>query len=160
VALLILLSTFGATNCSLMQPSRMYYAMARDGLFFKAAATCHPKHHTPSTSLIIQAVWTSVLLMSGTFDQLTDMVVFAGFLFYGASAFGVFVLRRSMKDAHRPYRVTGYPVLPAIFIIFCLVLVVVTIVERPRDAGLGMVLILAGLPFYFYWRKRLPQRSS
>ncbi len=157
VAVLILLSTFGATNCSLMQPSRMYYAMARDGLFFKAAATCHPKHHTPSTSLIIQAVWTSVLLMSGSFDQLTDMVIFAGFLFYAASAFGVFVLRRTMKDAPRPYRVTGYPVLPAFFIIFCLILVVVTIVERPRDAGLGLALILAGLPFYFYWRKRLPE---
>ena len=154
VAVLILLSTFGATNCSLMQPSRMYYAMARDGLFFKAAAKCHPKHRTPSTSLLIQAVWTSVLLMSGTFDQLTDMVVFAGFLFYSASAFGVFVLRRSMKDAHRPYRVTGYPLLPAIFVIFCLVLVAVTIIERPRDAGLGLALILAGLPFYFHWRKR------
>lgn len=156
VAVLILLSTFGATNCSLMQPSRMYFAMARDGLFFKSAATCHPKHHTPSTALIIQAAWTSVLLMSGTFDQLTDMVVFAGFLFYGAGAFGVFVLRRTMKDAPRPYRVTGYPVLPAIFVLFCLMLVVVTVIERPRDAGLGMALILAGFPFYFYWRKRLP----
>ncbi len=151
VALLILLSTFGATNCSLMQPSRMYFAMARDGLFFKSAGKCHPKHHTPSTSLIIQAAWTSVLLLSGTFDQLTDMVVFAGFLFYSASAFGVFVLRRTMRDAPRPYRVTGYPVLPAIFVIFCLVLVVVTIIERPRDAGLGLALILAGLPFYHRW---------
>jgi APA family basic amino acid/polyamine antiporter len=123
-------------------------------LFFRAAARCHPKHHTPSTSLIMQAVWTSVLVMSGTFDQLTDMVIFAGFLFYGAGAFGVFVLRRTMKDTPRPYRVTGYPVLPAIFVIFCLVLVVVTVIERPRDAGIGMALILAGLPFYFYWRKR------
>ena len=157
VAVLILLSTFGATNCSLMQPSRMYFAMARDGLFFKSAATCHPKHHTPSTSLLIQAAWTSVLVMSGTFDQLTDMVIFAGFLFYGAGAFGVFVLRRTMKDTPRPYRVTGYPVLPAIFVLFCLVLVVVTVIERPRDAGIGLALILAGLPFYFYWRKRLPE---
>ena len=157
VAALILLSTFGATNCSLMQPSRMYFAMAQDGLFFKSAATCHPKHHTPSTSLIIQAAWTSVLLISGTFDQLTDMVIFAGFLFYGAGAFGVFVLRRTMKDTPRPYRVTGYPVLPAVFVLFCLMLVVVTIIERPRDAGIGLALILAGLPFYFYWRKRLPE---
>ncbi len=154
VAVLILLSTFGATNCQLLPPSRMYFSMARDGLFFRAAAKCHPKHHTPSTSLLMQAAWTSVLVMSGTFDQLTDMVIFAGFLFYGAGAFGVFVLRRTMRDAPRPYRVTGYPVLPLIFVVFCFVLVVVTIFERPRDAGIGLALILAGLPFYFFWRKR------
>jgi APA family basic amino acid/polyamine antiporter len=94
--------------------------------------------------------------MSGTFDQLTDMVVFASFLFYGAGAFGVFVLRRTMKDAPRPYRVTGYPVLTGLFVVFCLVLVVVTVIERPRDAGLGLVLIMTGLPFYLYWRKRPP----
>jgi APA family basic amino acid/polyamine antiporter len=156
VAVLILVSTFGATNCSLMQPSRMFYSMAKDGLFFRAAAACHPKHHTPSTALWIQAAWTSALVMSGTFDQLTDMVVFASFLFYGAGAFGVFVLRRTMKDAPRPYRVTGYPVLTGLFVVFCLVLVVVTVIERPRDAGLGLVLIMTGLPFYLYWRKRPP----
>ncbi len=157
VAVLILLSTFGATNCQLLPPSRMYFSMARDGLFFRAAAKCHPRHHTPSTALLMQAVWTAVLVMTGTFDQLTDMVIFASFLFYGAGAFGVFVLRRTMKDAPRPYRVTGYPLVPAIFILFCMVLVVVTIIERPRDAGIGMALILAGLPFYFYWSRKSPE---
>jgi len=160
VAVLILLSTFGATNCQLLPPSRMYFSMARDNLFFKMAARCHPKHSTPSTSLIMQAAWTSVLVMSGTFDQLTDMVIFASFMFYGASAFGVFVLRRTMKEEPRPYRVHGYPILPALFVLFCLVLVVVTIIERPRDAGIGLALILSGLPFYFYWRRHPSEDAS
>lgn len=154
VALLILLSTFGALNCLLMTPSRMYFTMANDGLFFKAAARCHPRHHTPANALLMQGIWSSVLVLSGTFDQLTDMVVFASFIFYGASAFGVFVLRRTMKDAHRPYRTHGYPFVPAIFVLFCFVLVIVTIIQQPREAGIGLVLIFTGWPFYWYWNRR------
>ncbi len=154
VALLILLSTFGAMNCQLMPPSRMYFSMAHDGLFFKAAARCHPRHHTPSTALIMQGCWSSFLVLTGTFDQLTDMVIFASFIFYGASAYGVFVLRRTMKDAHRPYRVHGYPFVPAIFVLFCLALVVVTIIQQPREAIIGLVLIFTGWPFYFYWSRK------
>ncbi|GMV93027.1 MAG: amino acid transporter [Candidatus Hydrogenedentota bacterium] len=160
IAILILLSTFGATNCQLMPHSRVYFAMARDHLFFKAAATCHPVHKTPSVSLIIQAVWASLLVMSGTFDQLTDMVIFASFIFYGAGAFGVFVLRRKMKDEPRPYRVTGYPVVPAVFVLFCLVLVCVTIYQAPRNAGIGLVLVFSGIPFYYLWRNRGPVASE
>ena len=156
VAVLLLLSTFGAMNCHLMTPSRMYFTMANDGLFFKAAARCHPKHHTPSTALIMQGTWASILVLTGTFDQLTDMVIFASFLFYGASAFGVFVLRRTMKDAHRPYRVHGYPFVPAIFVLFCAILVIVTIIQQPREAIMGLVLIFTGWPFYFYWNRRRP----
>ncbi len=154
VAVLILLSTFGATNCQLLPPSRMYFTMARDNLFFPMASKCHPKHHTPSTSLIMQATWTSLLVLTGTFDQLSDMVIFAGFIFYGAGAFGVFVLRRTMPDEKRPYRVHGYPILPVLFVLFCVTLVIVTIVERPRDAGIGLALILSGIPFYFYWNRK------
>ncbi len=153
VAILILISTFGSTNCQLMPPSRMYFAMARDRLFFKAAARCHPIHHTPSTSLVMQGVWSSLLVLTGTFDQLTDMVIFASFIFYGASAFGIIVLRRTMKDHPRPYRVPGYPIVPAVFVLFCLALVVVTIIERPRDAGIGLALIALGAPFYLYWSR-------
>lgn len=156
IAVLILLSTFGATNCQLMPHSRVYFAMARDGLFFRSAATCHATHHTPSSSLMIQAVWASLLVLSGTFDQLTDMVIFASFIFYGATALGVFVLRRTMADAPRPYRVPGYPVVPALFVVFCLVLVAVTIYQAPRNAGIGLVLIFSGIPLYFHWRRRGP----
>jgi len=151
---LILLSTFGATNCQLMPHSRVYFAMARDGLFFRTAAGCHPIYRTPASSLIIQGVWASMLVLSGTFDQLTDMVIFASFIFYGAMAFGVFVLRRTMPAAPRPYRVPGYPVVPALFVLFCVVLVAVTIYQDPGNAGIGLLLIFSAIPFYFLWKDR------
>ncbi len=155
IAILILLSTFGATNCQLMPHSRVYFAMARDGLFFQGAAKCHPVHKTPSNSLLIQAAWASLLVFSGTFDQLTDMVIFASFIFYGATALGVIVLRRAMPDAPRPYKVTAYPFVPLAFVVFCAVLVVVTIYQSPRNAGIGLVLVLSGVPLYGVWgRKR------
>ncbi|MFA6241221.1 MAG: amino acid permease [Candidatus Hydrogenedentales bacterium] len=155
IAILILLSTFGATNCQLMPHSRVYFAMARDGLFFQGAAKCHPVHKTPSNSLLIQAAWASMLVFSGTFDQLTDMVIFASFIFYGATALGVIVLRRAMPDAPRPYKVTAYPFVPLAFVAFCAVLVVVTIYQSPRNAGIGLVLVLSGVPLYWVWgRKR------
>jgi APA family basic amino acid/polyamine antiporter len=154
IAVLILLSTFGATNCQLMPHSRVYFAMARDGLFFRPAAAVHPRYRTPAGALLIQGVWSSLLVLSGTFDQLTDMVIFASFIFYGSTAFGVFVLRRSMPDAPRPYRVPGYPFVPALFVAFCVVLVVVTIVQSPRNAGIGLALILTGIPMYYVWKSR------
>ncbi|HOQ91158.1 MAG TPA: amino acid permease, partial [Candidatus Hydrogenedentes bacterium] len=150
VAVLILISTFGATNCQLLPPSRMYYTMAREGLFFRIAGRCHPVYRTPSNALVMQGLWSSFLVLTGTFDQLTDMVIFASFIFYGASAFGVFVLRRTMRDTHRPYRVPL--VIPALFSLFCIALVFITIFERPREAFLGSLLILSGLPFYIAWR--------
>lgn len=149
-AVLILISTFGATNCQLLPPSRMYYAMAREGLFFRVAGHCHPVYRTPSNALVMQGLWSSFLVLTGTFDQLTDMVIFASFIYYGASAFGVFVLRRTMRDVHRPYRVPL--VIPALFSLFCAALVFITIFERPREAFLGSLLILSGLPFYLAWR--------
>jgi len=156
VAVLILLSTFGATNCQLLPTSRAFYAMARDGLFFKCAGRCHPRYRTPSTALVLEAVWASVLVLSGTFDQLSDMVIFASFIFYGAAAFGVVVLRRTMKDVPRPYRVHGYPFVPLLFTAFCFTLVVVTLWQRPREAAIGLALIMSGWPFYFYWARRAP----
>ncbi|GMW01871.1 MAG: amino acid transporter [Candidatus Hydrogenedentota bacterium] len=160
VTLLIMLSTFGAVNCSLLPTSRMYFAMARDRLFFESVGHCHPKYRTPTSSIVFQAVWASLLVLSGSFDQLSDMVIFASFIFYGASAFGVFVLRRTMHDTHRPYRVHGYPVVPALFVLFCASLVLVTIWQRPRDAGIGLALILSGLPFYVFWARKLGPAST
>ena len=157
VAILILFSTFGATNCQFLPPSRMYFSMALDGLFFKSAAYVHPKYHTPTRSMILQTVWTSALVVTGTFDQLTDMVIFASFIFYGAGAFGVYVLRRSMKDDHRPYRVHGYPFMPIVFVAFCVILVLVTIIQLPRESGMGLALIFSGLPFYWYWNRLRPE---
>jgi APA family basic amino acid/polyamine antiporter len=135
----------------------VYFAMARDGLFFRSVSVCHPVFRTPSTSLVLQGVWASMLVLSGTFDQLTDMVIFASFIFYGATALGVFVLRYKMPDAPRPYRVPGYPVVPALFVVFCAALVIVTIYQAPASAGLGLALIFTGIPFYLAWRTRGPE---
>lgn len=153
ISLLIMVSTFGTTNGTVLASSRIYFAMARDGLFFKSAGGCHPHFRTPHTSLIIQGLWASALVLTGTFDQLTDMLIFASFIFYGAGAFGVFVLRKSMKDVHRPYKIFGYPFVPGFFVLFCFLLVAITIVQNPRDTGIGLALILAGIPFALFWRK-------
>lgn len=153
ISILIMVSTFGTTNGSILASSRIYFAMSRDKLFFKSAGNVHPTFKTPYTSLLIQGVWACLLVLSGTFDQLTDMVIFASFIFYGAGAFGVFVLRSKMKDHHRPYKTFGYPILPMIFVLFCITLVVVTIIQNPRDAGLGLLLVLSGIPFYLYWNR-------
>jgi len=159
ISILILFTTFGATNTTALMPPRLYYAMSREGLFFKSAAFIHPKYNTPSKAFVAQGVWASILVLSGSFDQLTDMLIFASFIFYGATALGVFILRYRMPDTPRPYKAWGYPVVPAIFIVFCLALIVITLVERPREALLGLGLMLTGVPFYLYWVGKMKAES-
>jgi basic amino acid/polyamine antiporter, APA family len=154
ISILILLTTFGCTNTTLLGPPRLYYAMAKEGMFFRSAAYIHPKYNTPSKAIVIQAVWSSILVFSGSFDQLTDMLIFAAFIFYGATTLGVFILRKKMPDTHRPYKAWGYPVVPAIFILFCLALIAITLIGKPREALIGLALMGSGLPFYFYWNKK------
>lgn len=158
ILILILMSTFNSTNTTIMGAPRIYYAMANDGLFFRKIGETHPKYHTPARALLIQGVWSSVLVLSGSFDQLTDMLIFAAFIFYGAGAFGVFVLRRKLREVPRPYKVFGYPYIPAIFVVFCAILVVISIMERPREAVIGLSLILSGIPVYFWMRYKYPQK--
>ncbi len=153
LSVVILITTLGCTNATVLMPPRVYYAMARDGLFFPAAARIHPRYHTPNPALWIQGLWACVLVLSGSFDQLTDMLIFAAFFFYGATAFGVFVLRWREPHTPRPYRVWGYPLVPALFVLFCAALVVITCFSRPREAALGVGLVLTGMPLYFYWTR-------
>ena len=153
ISLLILLTTLGCTNASILTGARPYYAMAGNGLFFSGIAKLN-KNNVPGNSLLWQGIWASVLVLSGTFDQLTDMIIFAVFIFYGATSLGVFILRRRMPDAHRPYKVWGYPVVPAIYILFCIGLFFNTIVTRPREAAIGMALILLGIPVYFFLKRK------
>ncbi len=153
ISLLILITTLGCTNASILTGSRPYYAMSRDRLFFSAIGKLN-KTNVPGNSLLWQGIWASVLVLSGTFDQLTDMIIFAVFIFYGATSLGVIILRRKMPDAHRPYKVWGYPVVPAIFIIFCMFLFFNTIYTRPREAAIGMILILSGIPVYLFLQRR------
>lgn len=156
ISCVILLTTLGCTNATILMPPRVYYAMARDGLFFPKAANIHPKFHTPNAALWIQGIWGCLLVLSGSFDQLTDMLIFAAFFFYGATAAGVFILRLREPAAERPYRVWGYPVVPALFVLFCAALIVITCINSPREAGLGVALMLTGVPFYIYWRWKRP----
>jgi basic amino acid/polyamine antiporter, APA family len=153
ISCLILVATFNCTSTTILLSVRLFYAMANDKMFFKKVDYIHPKYNTPSKALILQAVWTSLLVLSGTFDQLTDMLIFAAFIFYGATALGVFILRKKMPDAPRPYKVIGYPIVPAIFILFCIALIINTLIEKPTEALAGLGLMATGLPFYFYWQK-------
>lgn len=153
ISILILVTTLGCTNASILTGARPPFAMAREGLFFKGFGKIN-KANVPGTSLLWLGIWSSVLVLTGTFDQLTDMLIFAVFIFYGAMALGVFILRRRMPDAHRPYKVWGYPVVPAIFILFCIGLFFNTIITQPREAAIGLTLILIGIPVYFLMKRK------
>ncbi|MDX5482177.1 MAG: amino acid permease [Hymenobacteraceae bacterium] len=153
ISILILVTTLGCTNATILASCRTYYAMAREGLFFRKAAELN-QAQAPANSLRFQGAWACLLVLSGTFDQLTDMIIFAVFIFYGATSLGVFVLRMKMPDAHRPYKVWGYPFVPAIMILFCVALFVNTLYVRPREAAIGMVLMLTGIPMYWWFNKK------
>jgi APA family basic amino acid/polyamine antiporter len=153
ISMLILVTTLGCTNASILTGARPYYAMARERLFFSGIGKLN-KNNVPSNSLLWQGIWASVLVLSGTFDQLTDMVIFAVFIFYGATSLGVIILRRRMPDVYRPYKVWGYPAVPAIYILFCVGLIINTFITRPREAAIGMILIFSGIPVYFFLKRR------
>lgn len=150
VACLILVTTLNSTNSSILMSARMLYAMARDKTFFKQAESVHPKYNTPDKALFIQAIWAILLVFSGSFDQLTDMLVFAAFLFYAATAVGLMYLRFKAPNQERGYKVIGYPVVPILFLFFCITICVMTILNQPFEAIMGIVLIASGLPVYFW----------
>lgn len=153
LAIIICLTTLGCTNSTVLMPPRIYWAMAKDKLFFPVARHIDPTYNTPNNALWIQGIWACALVLSGSFDQLTDMLIFAAFFFYGATAFGVFILRKREPDAERPYKVWGYPIVPAIFVLFCIALIIITCINRPHEAGFGILLMLTGVPFYYYWQR-------
>lgn len=154
LSLLILVTTFGCTNSTIIMPPRIYQAMAKDNLFFKGVADIHPRFNTPNKALWLQGFWATVLVLSGSFDQLTDMLIFVVFFFYGATTLGVFIMRVREPGLVRPYKVWGYPVIPVLFILFCICLIIVTCFTNPREAGIGFLLVLAGVPFYWFWKSR------
>jgi len=153
VASLILVTTMNSTNSSILMSARMLYAMARDKTFFKQAESVHPRYNTPDKALFIQAVWAILLLFSGSFDQLTDMLVFAAFLFYAATAVGLIYLRIKVPNMERGYKVIGYPVLPIMFLLFCITICVMTLINQPFEAMMGLALIASGLPVYWWLGK-------
>lgn len=159
ISILILVTTLGCCNATIFSSARPYYAMAKEGLFFKSVAKLNNKK-APGKSLLYQCIWACLLVMSGTFDQLTDMIIFAVFIYYGATTLGVFILRKKMPGAKRPYKVWGYPVVPAIVLIFCACLVFNTIFSRPREAAIGVVLMLTGLPMWWWFNKKNIQSKT
>jgi APA family basic amino acid/polyamine antiporter len=154
ISIAVIISTFGALNGSILATARVPYAMARANLFFRGLGKVHPQFGTPYVSLIVQGMWSCVLVMSGSFDTITDYVIFAAWLFYMLGAFGVFVLRKKMPDAERPYKVWGYPYTPAIFVIFSFLFLVNSVISDTSNTMMGLILIAAGLPMYFFWKYR------
>ncbi|MFZ0312615.1 MAG: amino acid permease [Candidatus Korobacteraceae bacterium] len=153
----ILVSTFGCNNGLILAGARVYYAMAKDGLFFRNAATLHPKYHTPVHSLAMQCVWTCILCISGSYGQLLDYIIFAVLVFYILTIAGLFVLRVKRPDEPRPYRAFGYPVLPALYILIAAFIDVVLLRYKPQYTWPGLIIVLLGIPVYFLWSKLNPQ---
>jgi basic amino acid/polyamine antiporter, APA family len=154
VALAILISVFSAANSIQLTAPRVFYAMATDGLFFRKLARVHPRFRTPSFAILATGMWSAVLAVSGSFEQLFTYVIFAGWIFYGLAAASIFVYRRREPDRPRPYRVPGYPWTPALFVLAAAALVTNTIVAGPSGAAEGLGIVLCGLPAYFFWRRR------
>jgi len=155
IAVALMMSSFGSLHASVLANSRIPFAMAREGLFFKSLAQVSAKSRVPVRAIVAQAAWGSVLALSGSYDLLTDSVIFAAWLFYGLSAGSLFVFRTKMPNASRPYRAFGYPVVPAAFILVTIWLIVNTFVATPRLALTGVGVMAAGLPFYLWWSRSL-----
>jgi len=175
IALGVMISTLGACNATTLATARVYFSMARRNVVPQFLGRAHPRFHTPAASLVVQGIWSVLLLFSGTFDTLTDMLIFVSWIFYAAGAYGVFVLRRKEPDTPRPYKVPGYPVVPWIFILLAILYLVFTVYNdiagcqeaiaqgRPWriNSALGTGLVLIGAPLFFVFRQRtIPAANS
>jgi APA family basic amino acid/polyamine antiporter len=165
IALLVIISTFGTTHGNILATARVSFAMAREKQFFETVGRIHPRFGTPANALLLHGLWTSLLVLSGSFDTLTDMLIFVSWLFYGLSALGVFILRKKMPYALRPYRVWGYPYVPALFVLFTVAYLMSTLIHDIAayqsgqtiiiNSVFGIALTLIGLPLYWYYRRRM-----
>jgi basic amino acid/polyamine antiporter, APA family len=174
IAAAVMISTFGTTSAIILATARVYFSMARRNVFPGFMGRVHPRFHTPAAALIVQGVWSAALVFSGTFDMLTDTLIFVSWIFYAAGAYGVFVMRRKMPDAPRPYKVPGYPVVPWIFIVFSVIYLGFTIYNdvtayraavsegKPAllNTAFGTALVLIGAPIYFFYRNKARSRAE
>jgi basic amino acid/polyamine antiporter, APA family len=154
VSVAAMISIFAALNGSILSGSRVPYAAARDGLFFRSIAGVNPRYRTPGGSIVALCAWSAVLVLSGSYDQLLTYVIFASWIVYAMTAIAVIVLRKKRPDMPRPYRAAGYPFIPVLFVMVASVLVLSTLLDSPRESLMGIGLILLGLPFYCYWNYR------
>lgn len=147
----VVISTFGANNGFIITGARIYYAMAKQRLFFRSFASVHARYSTPVPSLLGQGIWASVLVLTGTYEQLFTYVVFASWVFYAMACAAVFILRKRWPERERPYRTWGFPYTPILFIVFASVLVISSIWQNPRDSLIGVGMIVSGIPMYLFW---------
>ncbi len=160
IALAIIISMYSAAHATVITSPRVYYSMARDGLFFRQLAEVHPRFGTPALAIMASCAWAIILALSGTFEQLLTYVVFVGWIFYALGAAAVIALRIKRPAAERPFRVPGYPVTPVVFVLAAAAIVLNTIVEQPRQSALGIGVVLLGAPAYLWWRSRRAGRAG
>jgi APA family basic amino acid/polyamine antiporter len=154
VSVAAMISIFAALNGSILSGSRVPYAMARDGYFFRHIGKVHPDFRTPSTSILLLGFWSSLFVLSGHYSDLYNTVIFPSWILYGMTAAAVIVLRHKRPDLPRPYRTWGYPWVPMAFVGVTLLLLYQTFMSSPRASGIGLVIIVLGVPFFFYWKRR------
>ncbi len=159
MAVAIMVSLFGCANGLILSGARLYYAMARDGLFFPVVGRLN-RFAVPAAGLILQGLWASLLIFSGTYGQLLDYVIFAALLFYVLTVTGLFVLRRTRPDAERPYRAVGYPLLPGLYVLLCAAIMLDLLVVKPVYTWPGLLIVLTGIPVYFLWRWRAARAAA
>jgi APA family basic amino acid/polyamine antiporter len=156
IAALVMFSVFGAMTGSMLAAPRVYFAMARDGLIFRWMGDAHPRFRTPHRAIVLQAIWASALVWSGTYRQLFTRVIFTEWIFFAMMAGGIFLLRRR-PDYAPAYRVWGYPWVPAVFVVASVTIVINRLVSEPLDSAIGLAIVAAGVPAYYLWaRERIP----
>jgi APA family basic amino acid/polyamine antiporter len=153
MAAAILISTFGCANGMTLAGARVYYAMAQDRLFFRSVGKLHPRFKTPAAGLVVQAVWTMFLCVSGSYSQLLDYIIFAAVAFYFLTILGLFVLRFKQPDAQRPYKALGYPFLPAVYLVMAAGICAALLRYKPQYTWPGLILVLLGVPVYVFWSR-------
>jgi APA family basic amino acid/polyamine antiporter len=154
VSIVVILSVLGAMNGAIFAGARVYYAMAKDRLFFQRVGRLHPRFRTPAFAILLQAIWSCVLALSGTFEQLFTYAMFIGVLFWVVAAVAVFTLRKRYPDLPRPYRTWGYPAVPLIFILALSGVLLNALVEKPVESLIGLFFTAVGIPIYFLWKRK------
>jgi APA family basic amino acid/polyamine antiporter len=160
IAITVMVSTFGIVNSTCLTAARLYYAMAKDKLFFQGFADIHATYRTPGKALVAQGIWASLLTFTGNYNQLFSYAIFAAWIFYTLGALGVFILRKKFPRAQSAYRTPGYPFVPGLFVLVATLFVLNTLAEQTEDSAVGLLLVLAGVPFYLYWKKQVQARHK
>jgi APA family basic amino acid/polyamine antiporter len=152
MAVVVVISTFGCNNGLILAGPRVFYAMAKDGLLFRKLGDLNKKS-VPANAIFAQFIWVTVLCLSGTYSNLLDYVILAVLLFNGLNILGIYVLRIRKPELPRPYRAVGYPFLPAIYILFCLFIIIILLIYKPQYTWPGLIIVVSGIPVYYLWRK-------